>query len=50
MTRESYVKEFNEAIDFAKDMDLKVPENITFDMNKRYFTEQGNTKLLNFRT
>lgn len=46
MTTESYIKEFNQAINFARDMDLQAPKNVTFDMNKRYFTEQGNAKLL----
>ncbi|XPV67767.1 MAG: hypothetical protein ACNI25_10615 [Halarcobacter sp.] len=46
MTIDSYFKELNEAIDFTDSMGLKLPKKINFDYDKRYFTEEGNYKLI----
>lgn len=50
MTTESYFNELNEAIEFSKEIGLKIPQKIVFDTNKRYFTKDGNIKLINLYT
>lgn len=46
MTIDSYFRELDEAIEFSNKMQLELPEKINFNFNKRYFTDEGNNKLI----